>query len=137
MEPSVGTPGTPAHRWQVRFLDALRDTGAVRYACEAAGVGRSTVYRERQRDETFAVAWSEALDDACDELEAEARRRAREGSDGLLMFLLKAHRPALYRDAQRVEHSGRIEHGALDLSRLSSEDLDELERIVARATSDS
>ena len=31
-------------------------------------------------------------------LEAEARRRALAGSDGLLMFLLRAHRPERYRE---------------------------------------
>lgn len=133
----IGTPGTPGRPWQARFLAELRDTGAVRYACQAAGVGRSTVYRERQRDEQFALEWSDALEDSCDELEAEARRRARDGSDSLLMFLLKAHRPEVYRDAQRVEHSGTIrrEH-AFDLSRLSEDELDDLERLVGHAAAD-
>jgi hypothetical protein len=118
-------------------LAALRETGAVRYACQAAAVGRSTAYRHRQADEGFALAWADALEDACDELEAEARRRAKEGSDQLLMFLLKAHRPAVYRDSHRVEHSGAVRHQhAVDLQRLSAQELDELERLVARASSD-
>ena len=50
-------------------------------------MGRTRAYEARQRDEDFAVAWHEALEDACDELESEARRRALAGSDQLLMFL--------------------------------------------------
>jgi hypothetical protein len=133
-----GTLGTPDRRWQARFLGALRDTGTVRYACQAAGVGRSTVYRERQRNERFALEWNDALEDGIDELEAEARRRAKTGSDALLQFLLKAHRPSVYRDSHRVEHSGTIrgEH-TVDLTKLSEGELDDLERLVSHAAADS
>ena len=41
--------------------------------------------------------------DLADDLEAEAFKRAREGSDALLMFLLRAHRPERYRDRQVIE----------------------------------
>src|SRR5450631_3101560 len=105
MAASPGTHGTPDTGWHARFVEALRDTGAVRYACEAAGVPRSTAYRHRAADSEFASAWSGALEDACDELEVEARRRAIAGSDGLLQFLLRAHRPGVYVDRRRVEHS--------------------------------
>jgi hypothetical protein len=105
MVASRGTDGTPNAGWHARFIEALRDTGAVRYAAEAAGVPRSTAYRHRAADEEFASAWADALEDACDELEVEARRRAKAGSDGLLQFLLRAHRPGTYGDRRRVEHS--------------------------------
>jgi len=42
--------------------------------------------------------WDDAVDAAVDALAAEARTRAFDGSDVLLMFLLKAHRPQVYRD---------------------------------------
>lgn len=87
----------------------LRESGAVSYACQAASVSRDTAYRHRQQDEGFALEWADALEDAVDELEAEARRRAKNGSDALLQFLLKAHRPRLYRDTHRLEHAGGIE----------------------------
>jgi hypothetical protein len=65
------------------------------------------VYRWRDKWSTFADDWDEAIDDACDMLEAEAWRRAIEkNSDRLLMFLLKAHRPNKYKDRSAVEHSG-------------------------------
>jgi hypothetical protein len=39
-------------------------------------------------------------------LERIAVRRASKGSDVLLIFLLKAGRPEVYRDHHRVEHTG-------------------------------
>ena len=111
------TRRTPDDRWRGRFLKHLRDTGAVRYACEAAGVSRDTAYRHRQQHEAFALAWSDALEDSSDELEAEARRRAKDGSDQLLMFLLKAHRPGVYRDTHRLEHSGGVQVSREELVR--------------------
>ncbi len=48
----------------------------------------------------------EALDQSVEDLEAEARRRAREGSDVLLIFLLKANRPEKYRERHEVRHTG-------------------------------
>ena len=90
------------------FLRALAETGNVGLSVEASGVGRSTVYEWRDKDEGFAQEWDNALDAASDVLEAEARRRAAEGtqepvfyqgeeigsvrkySDLLLIFLLKA-----------------------------------------------
>src|SRR5207253_2000949 len=40
-------------------------------------------------------------------LEAVAIKRAHDGSDVLLIFLLKARRPDVYRDNHRVEHTER------------------------------
>jgi hypothetical protein len=97
--------GRNTRDWQPRFLRTLAATGNVSLACQAAKVGRTRAYEARQRDEDFAVAWHEALEDACDELESEARRRALAGSDQLLMFLLRSHRPERYRENYRVEHS--------------------------------
>jgi len=89
------------------FLEKLRNTGNVRLSCEAAGIPRRTAYYWRNKWATFEDAWNEALDDACDRLQAEAWRRAiEEGSDRLLMFLLKAHRSEVYNPPQRQEITG-------------------------------
>ena len=104
-----GTNGTLAGNRPAmdRFLNRLRDTGNVRLSCQAAGVPRSTAYRWRNRWATFADEWTEALEDACDMLEAEAWRRAlEENSDRLLMFLLKAHNREKYGDQQSVDIKG-------------------------------
>ena len=92
--------------WRQAFLAALREQGNVRFACEVAGVERSTAYRLREKDTAFATAWESALDDAVESLEQVAWERAKETSDTLLIFLLKAHRPAKYRETTKHEHSG-------------------------------
>jgi hypothetical protein len=66
-------------RWEKGFLVALRDTGNVRAACDAAKVSRTVVYAHRDEDEDFAQAWQDALEESADLLEQEARRRAYEG----------------------------------------------------------
>jgi hypothetical protein len=101
-----------------RFLDRLAETGNVSAAARHAGLGRSTLYAWRKQDQDFADAWNDAVIEAIDALEQEARRRAVEGveqpllyggkfvrhedgsiatirqySDRLLEFLLKALRP--------------------------------------------
>ena len=105
-----GTNGTLASNRELmdRFIMRLRDSGNVRLACQAAGVPRSTAYRWRDRWATFNAEWDEAIEDACDILEETAWKRAvREGSDRLLMFLLKAHRPDRFKERSQVEHSGQ------------------------------
>lgn len=107
-----GPPITEAKRRA--FLAALRATGNVRSACEAAQIGRRTAYNWRE-DASFKADWDEAVTDACDLLEREARRRAVDGwpepvwhkgemcgtvqkfSDRMLELLLMAHRPERFR----------------------------------------
>ena len=95
-----------AGEWMPAFLVALRNSANVRAACQKAGIDRKTAYNHRDKSDEFRRQWQEALEDACDILEAEAWTRAREKSDLLLIFLLKAHRPAKYRETTRLEHSG-------------------------------
>src|SRR5262245_36628076 len=61
------------------FLEGLRQTGVISYACKMAGIGQSTAYQWRADDDLFAKAWNEALEEALDALELEARRRAHDG----------------------------------------------------------
>ena len=46
---------------------------------KTAGFARQTAYAFRKASPAFALAWEDALEQATDELEAEARRRALEG----------------------------------------------------------
>ena len=98
------------------FLAALAETGMVCDAAAQAGVPRASLYRKKAADADFAAAWAAALEAGLDRLRDEAVRRARDGveetvwhrgvavgtvrrySDQLLMFLLRAHQPALYRE---------------------------------------
>jgi len=103
-----------------RFLDNLRESGNVTGAARATGVSRQTAYDHKTVDPDFSTAWDQAMEEAIDALEAEARRRSMEGvecpvfhlgqqcgvirrySDTLLIFLLKAHRPGKYRENPRT-----------------------------------
>lgn len=80
-------------------------------ACRAAGVGRTTVYERRQADEDFALAWADVEERSTELLEQIAVRRAAQGSDVLLIFLLKSRRPDRYRENVKVEHGGQVRHG--------------------------
>ena len=91
---------------RARFLAALSDGLSVTAAAIAAGARRSAMYGWRAEDPLFAEAWDEAIEEGTDKLEDEARRRALNGSDQLIMFMLKARRPAKYRERSLHEHTG-------------------------------
>ena len=97
-----GTNGTRKKRrpreWKRKFLEILASSCNVALACAGAHIGRTTAYRHRQAFPDFAEAWDDAIDEGVDRLAEEARKRALAGSDVLLMFLLKAHRPEMYRE---------------------------------------
>lgn len=111
------------------FLHELAETCMVSKAAEAAGVSRSTVYLERERNEEFAQRWADIDEAVIETLEEEAKRRALQGvtepvvsagkrlgtvqkySDSLMMFLLKAKRPHVYRERVDVAHSGEVKGG--------------------------
>jgi hypothetical protein len=95
--------------WAPRFIEIYAATGNVRLAATAAGVSRDAPYKRAQANPEFAAEWIDARENAVDLLEAEARRRALSSSDALLVFLLKAHRPDLYRDKVDVRVDVRRE----------------------------
>lgn len=90
--------------WKTRVLEEVAEHGCITYAAQAAGVDRSVVYRARQQDEQFAVALADALELSADKLEAEAVRRAKSGSDLLLIFLLRHIRPFKF----NIEHYHKL-----------------------------
>jgi len=55
---------------------ALREYCHVRLACRIAGVDGSLRYHKRATDAAFATEWKDAIEEGCDRLEEEARRRA-------------------------------------------------------------
>ena len=121
--PTRSTPPRPQARTiakQKAFLDAYSQRANITAACGVAGIKRATVFVWRERDEQFALAYREADLIATERLENEAWRRATEGtrykkallwhgevigydekieySDALLIMLLKARKPDVYRD---------------------------------------
>lgn len=110
--------------WADEFLKQFTGLGTVRGACRAVKIAPSTAYRLRDRDPEFAAEWDEREEEATDELEEEAKRRALDGSDTLLIFLLKSRRPNVYRERVSVEDD-REAARAKDLDRASESELDE------------
>lgn len=106
------------------FLEQLAQLGNITAAAEAVGIDRVTAYRWRDADPEFAEAWADALEQAADRIELEARRRAVEGvdepvfyqgtqcgtvrkySDSLMGLLLRAHKPEKYADRNKTELTG-------------------------------
>jgi hypothetical protein len=146
--PTGRTDRTPKKK--AAFLASFEELHVVSDAAKAAGVARSTVYEWAEKDSEFAKAWDELVDRSTDLLEREAYRRAAVGveepvfyqgkkvgvvkrfSDTLLIVLLKARKPDMYRE--RVEHTGAgggpVEHRMrLDLKGLTDEQLAALEAI--------
>jgi hypothetical protein len=62
-----------------------------------------TAYDHRERDPEFAAKWDDALNQSLDTLEHEVYQRALKDDAQLAMFLLKAHRPSVYRETQRLD----------------------------------
>lgn len=149
--------GTPKKRrdWRPAWLAAFEAEGTVSAACARANVGRTTVYRTRQADEDFALAWADIEEQTTERMEREAYRRGVEGvprdiyhqgqvvgaerqfSDVLLIFMLKSRRPERYRDNVKVEHAGEVKqtHG-VDLAKLSPTEKRALLELVEKAVAD-
>jgi hypothetical protein len=150
----------PLPVWRRAFLTAFCLNGNVSEACRAAEIERSTAYRAKTNDPDFAQDWAAAEEVASDALLAEAWRRAVHGgrsykfdkdgfplrhpetqepyyevskSDTLLLALLKARLPAMFGDKLKLDAS--VSTGpAYDLSRLSPEQLAQLEALTRAAT---
>lgn len=95
-----GKKPTP-EQWNT-FCALLEDSGNVSLSARGAGIGRSTVYEAIQNDDSIRERVEDARETAIERLEHEARRRAMNGSDLLLIFLLKALKPEMYRDTYRM-----------------------------------
>jgi len=128
-----------ATHWRSLFFDMLRKTGNVSAAARHAGRPRAYFYRLRKHDADFASDWDDALEEAADWLELEALRRAIDGteegryfrgemigtitrySDSLLMFLLKARRPAVFGNRHNRHQDPEFDEGKLDALRAELE----------------
>lgn len=105
---------TPKRDWSEVFLSSYRDQGNVRVACDLAGITRQAAYARRDTDPDFAARWAEAAESATENLESIAWERAKEGSDVLVIFLLKGLKPEKYRDNPKVYvNAGRMSDAEL------------------------
>jgi hypothetical protein len=95
-------------KWRVTFLKTLAKTPSVTIAAKAAGIPRRTAYFHREHDLEFAAQWDDALNQSLDALEHEIYQRALKDDAQLAMFLLKAHRPAIYRERIEAAVAGGV-----------------------------
>ena len=117
LAPRKVQPWTPKKK--AGFCAALAMGVTVETAARSIGMSRSGAYKVRESDPAFAAAWKQAYEESTELLEAEAFQRAvgREepvlGKDGeihyikkysdlLLMFLIKARKPQMYRESVDV-----------------------------------
>lgn len=135
------------HPKKAAFLAALAEVGNITQAAELAGIDRKTHYIWMKNDPDYPAAYEEAMEQAADRLEQEARRRAVEGveepifyqgkkvgtvqkySDTLLIFLLKGARPEKYAERydQRISGPGG---GPVEVKHYAKLGDDELDAII-------
>jgi hypothetical protein len=117
------------------FIKAYANAGTIRAAAELVGIHRATHYDWLEKDPQYVKDFQQSEKDAADSLEAEARRRAFEGSDTLLIFLLKGFKPERYKERIHQEKTEKHEHThthTLKLDDFSNEELEELSRVVGK-----
>lgn len=97
------------------FYTLLSECGSINEACKGAGISRTYIYTLMNKDATVITKIADAKADAIEALEVVARRRAVEKSDLLIIFLLKALKPEVYRDNYNVPSGGYTDF-VIDLS---------------------
>lgn len=111
-----------------KFINLLSKYGNKTVACKGVDISYPTFKKYYESDLDFREKVDLALEQAGDELEQEAYRRAVKGvsepvyqngqyvgdkitySDRLLTMLLKASKPDKYSEKTNVTHTGQIEH---------------------------
>ena len=107
---------------EAKFLEVLAETGNVSHACKLSMLPRQSPYDLRKLYSDFEEAWDKTCEIGADALIDEATRRAVDGveqpvfrkgevvgyttkySDTLLIFLLKARRPGMFKDHPALPH---------------------------------
>lgn len=140
-----GVKGKPPAKLAEAALAVIRAGGTIKQASAAIGMQRSSLRKWCAKDAEFRAAYEAAIEEGVEVLEAEAFRRAVEGtlkpafyqgkvvkdesgalqgvreySDQLLMFLLRAKAPEKYRE--RYEMSGRGSIGGPTTVEMTAED---------------
>ena len=106
----------PGLQQLTRFLQTLSVTGNVSESCRQSGLSRYVVYDLKERNPEFALAYEDALNVATDELLAQARYRALNGSDRLLELMLKAYNPGLFSEKTNIEVSHTLKKPVSDMT---------------------
>ena len=117
------------------FLSVLSETCNVTRACEAAGVGATSVYRRKKENAAFRAAWLVAISIAYQQLELVLLERAFNGTEKVVS--VRAGAPSVMR-----EYSNQLGVALLKMHRdtaadaefeLPPEEIDEVrERLIRR-----
>ena len=117
----IKQPGAELSIKQAAFLAAYAQTGIITKAAEIAGIHRNNHRLWLKEDAEYAEAFKESHQEACDNIEAEMRRRAIEGvqkpvfykgevcgyiteySDTMLAMLANGFMPEKYKQNARIE----------------------------------
>ena len=89
------------------FLQRLSEFPNVTRASRAAGISKRAMYDLRVADEGLRAAWDEAYRIGVAAVEDIAWDRAKDKSDLLLIFMLKAASPEKYRERHETTLVGR------------------------------
>lgn len=94
------------------FLRAFVMIGTIMGAAKTANCSPSSHYETWMKDEVYRAAFARALEMNTDSLEQVAIERARKSSDLLLIFLLKARKPDIYREQRMImgDPNNAIQH---------------------------
>jgi hypothetical protein len=94
---------------QRRFLAAYKKAGIIAHAARLARITRDRHFCWMREDYNYVQHFYSCQEEAIEALEEECRRRAMSGSDVLLIFMLKASRPDVYRDNKTIEMKGSVQ----------------------------
>ncbi len=89
------------------MLESLSEFANVSQACKDAGVGRSTVYQRRDKDDLFRAQWDAAIEEAIDGIELAVTKAALDGDMQTARWFLSRRRPQVYGDRMALEHHGK------------------------------
>ena len=92
-----------AGEWRNEFLEALATHGTIKEAAKVVGIERKTVYNLLDADESFRSQLEEAKQNFVETLEAIAMERIRNGSDTMLIFMLKGAAPHKYKEGANIQ----------------------------------
>lgn len=85
------------------FLNELALHGIVKKACDVAGLSRQQVRDLKIKDDQFAAAYEDALEDYVDDIEYLAVSKAKEGNTQWMNWVLEKKR---YKPASDINLSG-------------------------------
>jgi hypothetical protein len=80
------------------FLKAFSKSGTISCAARMVGLERKTIYNWLETDQDFFDSFHHAEEEITETLEELAFKKAVEGSDRMIVFLLQSRRPEKYRN---------------------------------------